>query len=70
MDNYKIGSTKIMFLENEMTKEVEHANLEKLYKTIHEIAIQLNEDGYNVKNWFYNKEEIKEIKENSQWIKI
>ena len=60
----KIGKANIE-IYSDATPEESKNNLIKLYDVINDIAEKKREQGINVDDWFYTKEELEELKRNN-----
>ena len=60
----KIGKANIE-IYSDATPEESKNNLIKLYDVINDIADKKREQGINVDDWFYTKEELEELKRNN-----
>lgn len=68
--SYCLGLTEVVFIENDINVNEEYNNLQNFYKSVQTLARTLKEEGKNIDNWFYSEEEILNIKNNSNWIKL
>ena len=60
----KIGKANIE-IYSDATPEESKNNLIKMYDVINDIADKKREQGINVDDWFYTKEELEELKRNN-----
>ena len=60
----KIGKANVE-IYSDATPEESKNNLIKLYDVINDIADKKREQGINVDDWFYTKEELEELKRNN-----
>lgn len=60
----KIGKANVE-IYSDATPEESKNNLIKLYDVINDIADRKREQGINVDDWFYTKEELEELKRNN-----
>lgn len=67
INKMQIGNTTIEAYSSDITLDQQKENLKDLYKVINEIAEEKRQQGKNVDDWFYSKEQLKYMKESGKY---